>query len=30
MTTTVHVGLDEQRYPLLRVALPKGLEPLTF
>jgi hypothetical protein len=30
MATTVHTGLDEQLSTLLRVARPKGLEPLTF
>jgi hypothetical protein len=30
MTTTVHGGLNEQLYPQLKVARPKGLEPLTF
>jgi len=30
MTTTVHTELDEQLSPQLKVARPKGLEPLTF
>ena len=30
MATTVHIELDEQLYPLLRVARPERLELPTF